>query len=595
MPYGYIPSPFGGKPSSLDIAKAAKRDRVKDAYVRGARKTPMSRAELERTEKPTGLDYLGLTDSTELTNDRMYRDKNLLSDVNLASNTPKMREMKQDRANPNVQSVEDSRHADFDQVESLDKSENNPSEERNASRTPVGRARAVEGIKSNLSDASPDKSRLMTRDEFGDTWDTDKGQYRSEKMGRARGVLNPDKAKVSPGYREEKQSRSGSPDRSGLEPIPGSDWELGDEHDTYEGIPHMQKSKDNPDEERNAMRTPQGRARAVSREVVYPKTEYRPEALELSQRTRAYTDDDVDIAYDAFRNAWDSYDAGEWRQQKTGNPNPTRAGVTPEERASNVDNANSNLEYGRSNPPANMFEEGIYKSEGESIDKSKGSPFEEYDAMRTPHGRARAASVGGKKGEMPYYSKNNRSFTQDDIAREEDALENTGESWGISHKRGKGDNPVFAERTPQGRARVQYGDSDRGSEYERDERGQLEDVVGFEHIHKSEDESIGKVEGWVEPDEYKALRTPVGRDMAIARAKNPELDGVSVYAGLSGDELRTRGMSDDLDVNEDLAPPSPEEYEYTGVVHAYKSESAPIHKSIQTPVRELIKKRREWR
>ena len=587
MAYGYIPSPFGGKPSSLDIAKAEKRDRVKDAYVRGARKTPMSRAELERTDKPTGLDYLELTDSTELANDRLYRDENFLSEVNLASNTPYYRELKQDRANPNVQTIEDSRHADFDQYEYLDKSK----------------------------DESINKI---------------------------------DRNHNSKGY----------------------------------DIRYLNADKE--DDISSARRTPMSRAYNQKGGTRFP-----------------FNDVDDNNYYRKVE-----YHVG-----------PKSEGITPDMRAKHQGETAS-AEMDR-RPDSKLFME-------ESLDKSKDKPWEEREAMRTPHGRARAVSVGGKKGEEPYYSKNNRSFTQDDVAREEDAIENTGESMEISHKRGEGDNPVHAERTPQGRAWAQHGDSNRGSMFERDERGQLKDVVGNEHIHKSEDESIskdverdvdmdyavqgarktpmsranavdninlknyvnetgreepyssyeeelqnrrtvspkgesidksenedgdnedyefgqdkgtdeeqmmhtrhtpssrafqqggermespqtvsdkqrtnkegrapstkysgeetvkksedesiGKVEGWVEPDEYKALRTPVGRDMAIARAKYPEADG-SVYAVLGGDELRTRSLNDELDENQDLAPPSPEEYEYAGVEHAYKSASAPIHKS----------------
>lgn len=157
-----------------------------------------------------------------------------------------------------------------------------------------------------------------------------------------------------------------------------------------------------------------------------------------------------------------------------------------------------------------------------SMEKSKSSPFDEYDAMRTPHGRARAASTGGKKGEEPYYSKNNRSFTQDDIAREDDAIDNTGESREISYKRGKGDNPVDAERTPEGRAWAQHGDSNRGSMYERDERGQLKDVVGIEHVHKSEEDP---------EEELNASRTPNGRARAITREERG-------YEPYSSDESR---------------------------------------------------------
>lgn len=529
MAYGYIPSPFGGRPPSSDIAKAAKRDRVKDAYVRSARKTPMSRAELERTDKPTGLDYFGLTDSTELANDRLYRDKNLLSDVNLASNTPKMREMKQDRANPDVQSVEDSRHADFDQYEYLDKSED-----------------VVEDARNNRSEKWPDLMR-----------------------------------------------------------------------------------------ERKAFHTPTGRARAVSHE------NGKGDFYHDETRARSLEDmlDEVDALYDYKDSAKIGMDRGF----------PNVSGKTPENRALNQ--ARSTGIDRRIDE--DVGEEHIYKSEDESIDKSKGSPFEEYDAMRTPHGRARAASVEGKKGKEPYYSKNNRSFTQEDIAREEDAIDNTGESLEISHKRGKGDNPVDAERTPQGRAWAQHGDTNsRGSGFERDEWGQLKDVVGIEHIHKSEGESINKTgdytfdDTFVDEDIPDQFRTPYGRADAIAMKETGMHDPYWVHTSQNrwrthkDDEYKGADIKDYWDADggvrralTEMASVTPtgransqfmgdrNEYKngvsrfgdepidwdkrhdsdwtekdtYAGKEFLIKSESAPIHKSIQTPVRELIKKRREWR
>lgn len=142
----------------------------------------------------------------------------------------------------------------------------------------------------------------------------------------------------------------------------------------------------------------------------------------------------------------------------------------------------------------------------DSMEKSKDKPWEEEEAMRTPQGRTRASRA------------NNRSETTHDLTDKIDVRRGEEKSVKISNKRGYGDNPIAAERTPQGRARAQKEDreipylKEETGRLARDEEGDIVDIVGVEnHFSKSEDDP---------EEELNASRTPNGRARAVTREEH---------------------------------------------------------------------------
>lgn len=655
MAYGYIPSPFGVRKSSIE--KEAKRDKKKDDAVREARKTPPSRASSDRLPDGESKDVK--------TNRKESKDKALEQYFKEGVNPLNGMKTPEHRGRDTQRIIEgEGRY--YQGKESIDKSEDNPDEELDAMHTPMGRARA-------------DGSNRYPRDQFDMISDLPRSKKKptreqdaltAEVIGARRDpfgrVLNNDSSYLKEKLKSTPRSKYGKVMDEHVD-----ESRMADSRNV--GHPSMKKSEDesfDKDVERDgdkdyavhgARKTPMSRANTIDdinfknyvnetgKEEPYSSYEEelqnrrsagpRGESFDKAKSQKEYVGEYKDHEYDEYaimgarktpqsraelidtiNNSNHEEMLANGRARSPVNPEYLHKSESPN---GTVKPALPRSDFDVYNPdsyPEDEFSEQdqqmidiIARDEPESLedfkqsirDQNKKVRDHDYYVMHTPDHPDFADTR--KKYEDKYLDYLQRDKSKPFGKSEDESIDKANLNEELKHPHpGKSLNPGKPKEKPWKRRTEEEWEA-----YYK-EHPEVFDGEDFD-VYDGDDFEDGSIDK-SEDNPYRAMRTPKGRDIAVTladtsgRARKPRMvtlaDEVERMEASDGRE-KSRDVKRDVNKESAIREARKTPFSRANADRAntdygegrpyYKSESAPIHKSIQTPIRDLIKERRYWK